>query len=75
MFRKLGYSVLSLARLGSGVPDALVARDGKSALIEFKSAKGKLNREQLDFACGWHGAIEVARTVDDVLSIHKRLMQ
>lgn len=68
-FRELGYSVLSLARLGSGVPDALVAKDGKSALIEFKSAKGKLNKDQLDFVTKWHGAIEVARSVDDVIRI------
>lgn len=74
-FRSLGYSVLSLARLGSGVPDALVARNGRSALVEFKSLKGKLNRDQLDFVTQWHGVIEVARSVDDVLAIHERLMR
>lgn len=74
-FRQLGYSVGNLSQLGGGWPDLLVAKDGRTALVEVKSAKGKLNRDQLDFVASWHGVIEVARSIEDVLTIDRRLMK
>lgn len=78
-FRDLQYSVLDLSRVGAGCPDLLVSTANTrgqpvTCLVECKMPKGKLNKRQLEFVSSWHGAIEVARSVDDVLAIHKRLM-
>ena len=48
-FRKLGASVLSLANLGRGVPDLLVAWCGVTMLVEVKAPKGKETEDQLRF--------------------------
>lgn len=65
-FRACGYSVLSLAGVGAGCPDLLIARGGKTALIEIKFEKGKLRESQEVFSRDWNGRIEVARTLADV---------
>lgn len=68
-FRRFGFTVLSLAGVGFGVPDLLVARGQQSCLVEIKFEKGKLRASQENFAKAWNGRIEVARTVDDVVRI------
>ena len=55
-FRKLGASVLSLAPLGRGVPDLLVAIGGVTWLMEIKYKKGKENDLQIEWAENWKGA-------------------
>ena len=35
---KFGWTVISLARLGGGVPDLLIAKQGRTALVEVKIA-------------------------------------
>jgi hypothetical protein len=73
-FRKLGYSVLDLSRQGDDCPDMLCAKDGLSVLVEAKMPKGKLTSGQRVFVANWRGAVEVARSVDDVLAIHRRML-
>jgi Holliday junction resolvase len=70
-FRKLGASVLSLAPLGRGVPDLLVAIGGVTWLIEIKSRKGKENDLQLEWAENWKGARAVVRDTQGVETVVK----
>ena len=70
-FRKLGCSVLSLAPLGRGIPDLLVAIGGVTWLIEIKSKKGKENDLQLEWAENWKGARAVVRDTQGVETVVK----
>ena len=70
-FRKLGASVLSLAPLGRGIPDLLVAIGGVTWLVEIKSKKGKENDLQLEWAENWRGARAVVRDTQGVETVVK----
>ena len=72
-FRKLGCSVLSLAPLGRGIPDLLVAIGGVTWLIEIKSKKGKENDLQLEWAENWRGARAVVRDTQGVETVVKTM--
>ena len=72
-FRKLGASVLSLAPLGRGIPDLLVAIGGVTWLIEIKSKKGKENDQQLEWAENWKGARAVVRDTQGVETVIKMM--
>jgi len=67
--RQVGMSVLSLAPMGKGCPDLLVADDDSYFLIEVKGPKGKLTPDQEAFIAEWRGVVHIARTVDDALQI------
>jgi Holliday junction resolvase len=73
-FRRLGWSVASLHRVGDGVPDLLVARGGINVLVEVKDgakvpSARKLTPEQVEFFVSWRGRIEIVKTVDDVIAL------
>ena len=70
-FRALGASVLSLAPLGRGIPDLLVAIGGVTWLIEIKSKKGKENDLQIEWAENWRGARAVVRDTQGVETVVK----
>lgn len=72
-FKALGCSVESLAQVGKGVPDLLVARRGITWLVEVKQAKGKETPDQTEWAAKWTGCRSIARSVDDVASIVTRM--
>ena len=72
-FRKLGASVLSLAPLGRGIPDLLVAIGGVTWLVEIKSKKGKENDLQLEWAENWRGARAVVRDTQGVETVVKTM--
>ena len=72
-FRKLGCSVLSLAPLGRGIPDLLVAIGGVTWLIEINSKKGKENDLQLEWAENWRGARAVVRDTQGVETVVKTM--
>jgi hypothetical protein len=74
-FRKLGASDLSLANLGRGVPDLLVAWCGVTMLIEVKAPKGKETDDQLRFFEGWQGQIFIVRDVAGVLTVVRLLKE
>ena len=65
-FKKLGCSVLSLAAVGGGVPDLLVAIDGITWLVEVKMPNGKENELQVEFAITWKGCRAVVRDLQGV---------
>jgi len=70
-FRALGASVLSLAPLGRGIPDLLVAIGGVTWLIEIKSKKGKENDLQIEWAKTWKGKRDVVRDTQGVETVVK----
>jgi len=69
---KFGWTVISLARLGGGVPDLLCAKQWRTVLVEVKTASGRLRAVQEGFRIAWPGELWVVRSVDDVLAMNKR---
>ncbi len=67
--RAAGCSVQSLAAVGKGCPDLLVARGKVNILLEVKDATGKLTPDQKTWHEGWRGRAHVVRTVDEALSV------
>jgi hypothetical protein len=77
--RAVGCSVLSMASLGGGVPDLLVARSGRMWLVEVKSPAGprggisqhgqRVNELQVAWQQAWRAPVSVARSVDEALRI------
>lgn len=63
--RAVGWSVVSLARLGDDVPDLLVARRGVTALIECKTGSRKLTAGQSEFHRSWPGIVIKATSGED----------
>ena len=72
-FKKLGCSVLSLAPLGKGVPDLLVAIKGITWLVEVKMPKGKETADQMEFAATWKGCRSIVRDLAGVESTVKTM--
>ncbi len=72
-FRRLGAAVVSIAAIGGGVPDLLVALDGVTYLIEVKLPGGKLKASQEAFRASWPAPVFVVRGVDDVVALVSRL--
>ena len=70
-FKKLGCSVLSLAAMGKGVPDLLVATNGITWLVEVKSGKNKENELQKEWAENWQGARALVRDRQGVETVVK----
>jgi Holliday junction resolvase len=60
-FRARGCSVLSLAAMGKGVPDLLVAKQGVTWLVEVKQPKGKQNLQQEEWVEKWAGCWAVVK--------------
>jgi Holliday junction resolvase len=51
--RAAGFSVQPL--IGDGVPDLLIARNGREALIEVKSGNKPLRPSQVEWHANWRG--------------------
>lgn len=68
-FRKLGFSVRTLHTVGGGVPDLLVAKAGRNFLVEVKTEKGTLTKDQVEFHSMWRGDVHIVRNVEDVLTL------
>ncbi len=69
---KFGWTVISLARLGGGVPDLLCAKSWRTVLVEVKTATGRLRAVQQGFRIAWPGELWVVRSVEDVQALNKR---
>jgi hypothetical protein len=73
-FRRLGCSVQSLAPIGHGVPDLLVADRWGTFLVEIKDgakspSQRKLTPDQETFHATWLGTIYIVETLDDVAAV------
>ncbi len=73
-FRTLGCSVLSLAAVGKGVPDLLVAIKGITWLVEVKMPRGKETPDQVEFATNWQGCRAIVRDVAGVATVVKTMV-
>jgi hypothetical protein len=63
--RQVGAEVRSVAALGSGMGDLLVAFRRRLFLLEVKTTRGKLTADQMTFHKRW--PVAIVRTVDDAL--------
>ena len=74
-FTARGATVLSLAGVGSGCPDALVGYRQQARLVEFKDgtrspSKRKLTPDQVDWMSWWRGSpVLVINSVEDVPAV------
>lgn len=76
-FRKLGYSVISLAACGHGIPDILAGKRGTNLLAEVKDGNKppsarKLTEDQEKFWREWKGRIILIESVYDVLEYDRK---
>lgn len=74
-FRRLGWSVQSLATIGKGCPDLVIAKPHVTALVEVKAAKGKLTEDQVQWLARWSGPVYVVRTLEDVVAVTRELLR
>ena len=74
-FKAMGVAVQSLAQMGGGVPDLLVAVGGVTWLIEVKAGKGTETDAQKKFAEAWTGCRAIVRDVEGVETVVKTMRQ
>jgi hypothetical protein len=65
--RAAGASVQSLAAIGKGCPDLMVARAGSVWLMEVKHGKGKPNDLQTKWHIAWNAPVHVVYGPEDAL--------
>lgn len=66
-FQACGASVLSLAGIGKGCPDLLVARHDKAVLVECKTGFAELRPSQQAFLNTWRGYVEIIRDANEAV--------
>ena len=77
-FRKLGCSVWPTHQLGKGFPDAVVAKNCKTVLVEIKDgSKAKsarvLTQDEQKFHDNWRGIVLIVENLSDVIDAVKGL--
>lgn len=70
--RKAGCSVQSLAALGKGVPDLLVARCGNNVLLEVKDgvkppSQRKLTDDEREWHVKWNAPVYTVNSIEEAL--------
>lgn len=66
--RAVGCSVVSLHRVGGGVPDLLVGHIGHTYLLEIKTPTGRVSPNQRAWHRAWDGdTVYVVRTPEEAL--------
>jgi len=74
VLRRCGCSVQSLSALGSGVPDLLVARNGKMWLMEVKDgdkspSRQKLTDDETQWISKWRAPVFVVHSCDEAVFV------
>lgn len=72
--RQAGCSVQSLAAIGSGCPDLLVARNGVNRIMEVKDgskppSQKKLTPDEIEWHSRWKARVHVVENVDQALAV------
>ena len=70
-FKSQGASVSQLS--GSGIPDLVVGKNGVNILVEVKSGKRGLNKEQRFWHNQWRGQVAVVRSAEEALLLLARV--
>lgn len=70
-FKRLGWCVVDTSRVGDDFPDIVAAKRGVTALIEFKTPKGRRTKGQTDFAHNWPGLVYLCASLDDVVAVDR----
>ena len=68
-FEKAGCSVADTSQLGSNFPDMVVARRGRTILVEIKYNRGRPTKGQQKFLEEWRGKSFVIWTIDEAINI------
>jgi hypothetical protein len=64
--RAYGWVVRDTSRVGQGFPDLLIAKRGRTVLVEVKTPKGRLEEAQKVFLMEWPGEWAILTSLDDV---------
>ena len=67
--RKIGAKVRSTANVGDDFPDLCVGFQGRTILLEVKSAGQSLTKGQEAFAASWPGECHTVHSVDEALAV------
>lgn len=72
--RKAGWSVISTAPLGCGIPDIFASKDKETWAIEIKDgskipSKRQLTDDEKAFASSWQGKYAVVESAEQALAI------
>lgn len=72
--RDVGASVQSLADIGKGVPDLLVARNDSMWLMEVKDgslppSRKRLTEDEQNWHDKWRGKVYIVESVEDALKV------
>ena len=72
--RDVGASVQSLAMIGAGVPDLMVAFRGVVFLLEVKDpaqipSKRQLTPDQVEWHRRWGGKVHIVETIEDAFNV------
>jgi hypothetical protein len=76
--RAIGATVQSLASVGQGCPDLLVAYRGVNVLMEVKSgrlppSRRKLTPAQVKWHASWRGQVAIVECAEDAVALLRRL--
>ena len=79
-FRRMGYSVKSLAAVGDGMTDLLISKKGLNCLVEIKDgskvpSKQKLTGPQETFHRDWQGLRSIVSDIQGALTLANRLAE
>ena len=67
-FERMGAKVKSLAAVGDGFPDLIVALNGNH-LVEVKGPNGKLRHKQIEFMESWPEPVHIVRERIDATAL------
>ena len=74
-FESLGCSVQNTSQLGHNFPDLVIAKRGRTGVVEVKFGDYALSEGQVEFCQTWKGKVYVARSLDDVPVIVANLVE
>lgn len=66
--RKAGATVQHLHAVGHGCPDIAAGYNGVTYLIEIKSERGKLTKDEQAWHAAWAGQVAIVRTPEEALA-------
>jgi hypothetical protein len=69
--RAYGWRVKDCSRVGGDFPDLVIAKAGRTILVEVKSGRGKLSDGQHQFLMDWPGETWVVWNLNDVVALNQ----